>query len=398
MSSTIEIKKICERCGKEFIARKSSTRYCCKRCAEHAYKDKRREEHVRIQNELSERKGEMIKNPIRDFMTPRQCATFLAIGKSTVYRALASNQIPFIKIGGKTLISRKVIEAIAAATPDYVKKDKKAAEPITEFYTSKEVMEKFGIPGIYGIDTRRLTRALRDKGYMKGAITESLEEKDGLLQEIHAYTISGAVQAVTVKLPETVDAPQAKYRVAVMDYGFPRATLEALTARGCALELLPADYTAKQIQALSVNGIFLSDGPGDPDDNPIYIQNIREMTKLGLPILAIGLGHQMLALSVGAEIEKMAQGHRGSNQPVVLGGTEKFMVTDQNHGYSVKKETVQSSVAEISMTNLNDGSVEGLSYKAFPAISVQFTPNGDRDSSTSWIFDCFVEKLGEAEK
>lgn len=145
MSSTIEIKKICERCGKEFIARKSSTRYCCKRCAEHAYKDKRREEHVRIQNELSERKGEMIKNPIRDFMTPRQCATFLAIGKSTVYRALASNQIPFIKIGGKTLISRKVIEAIAAATPDYVKKDKKAAEPITEFYTSKEVMEKFGI-------------------------------------------------------------------------------------------------------------------------------------------------------------------------------------------------------------------------------------------------------------
>lgn len=261
-----------------------------------------------------------------------------------------------------------------------------------------EYLRHRGIVGIYGIDTRRLTRALRDKGYMKGAITESLEEKDGLLQEIHAYTISGAVQAVTVKLPETVDAPQAKYRVAVMDYGFPRATLEALTARGCTLELLPADYTAKQIQALSVNGIFLSDGPGDPDDNPIYIQNIREMTELHLPILAIGLGHQMLALSVGAEIEKMAQGHRGSNQPVVLGGTEKFMVTDQNHGYSVKKETVQSSVAEISMTNLNDGSVEGLSYKAFPAISVQFTPNGDRDSSTSWIFDCFVEKLGEAEK
>ena len=186
--------------------------------------------------------------------------------------------------------------------------------------------------------------------------------------------------------------------MAVLDYGFPRVTLDALTTRGCTLELLPAAYTAEQVKALSPDGIFLSDGPGDPDDNPVFIQHIQEMTKLGLPIFAIGLGHQMLALSVGAEIEKMAQGHRGSNQPVLVCGTAQFMVTDQNHGYAVKAETVAPSVAEISMTNLNDGSIEGLSYKAFSAISVQFTPNGDRDSSTSWIFDRFVAMLEEAKK
>lgn len=261
-----------------------------------------------------------------------------------------------------------------------------------------EYLLRRGIVGIYGIDTRRLTRALRDKGYMKGAITESIEEKENLLREIRAYTISGAVEAVTIHRAETVSAPQEKYRVAVLDYGFPRVTLDALTARGCTLELLPAAYTAEQVKALLPDGIFLSDGPGDPDDNPVFIQHIQEMTKLGLPIFAIGLGHQMLALSVGAEIEKMAQGHRGSNQPVLVCGTAQFMVTDQNHGYAVKAETVAPSVAEISMTNLNDGSIEGLSYKAFSAISVQFTPNGDRDSSTSWIFDRFVAMLEEAKK
>lgn len=260
-----------------------------------------------------------------------------------------------------------------------------------------EYLLRRGIVGICGIDTRRLTRALRDKGYMKGAITDSLENQDALLSDIYAYTISGAVEAVTIHTPESVKAPQSKYRVAVLDYGFPRATLDAFTARGCDLDILPANYTAEQIQALSPNGILLSDGPGDPDDNPVFIENIKAITTLGLPILAIGLGHQMLALSVGAEIEKMAQGHRGSNQPVFICGTETIMVTDQNHGYAVKKDSVCPDVAEICMTNINDGSVEGLCYKAFPAVTVQFTPNGDRDSSTSWIFDRFVEMLGEAE-
>ncbi len=258
-----------------------------------------------------------------------------------------------------------------------------------------EYLSRRGIVGISGIDTRRLTRALRDKGYMKGAITDSLDEKDALLSKIRAYTISGAVEAITVKAAEHLEAEHARYRVAVLDYGFPRKTLDALLSRGCSVDILPAFYDAKQIMALNPDGIFLSDGPADPDDNPVLIENIRAFAGLGIPIFAIGLGHQMLALSQNAKIVKMPQGHRGSNQPVMIERTHSLMVTDQNHGYAVDRESVPSDKAEVIMSNINDGSVEGLFYPSVPALGVQFTPNGSVDSSTSWIFDRFVEMLGE---
>lgn len=252
-----------------------------------------------------------------------------------------------------------------------------------------------GIVGLCGIDTRRLTRALRDKGYMKGAITDDLGDTEALLQKIRAYTISGAVEAVTVKVPEHLGAADANLRVAVLDYGFPRETLEAFLSRGCAVDLLPASYMAQQVKDLCPDGILLSDGPADPDDNPVLISNIREMIKLGVPILAIGLGHQMLALAAGGKIIKMPQGHRGSNQPVRIEQTGKLMVTNQNHGYSVEPNSVAEETAAVIFTNINDGSVEGLQYKAFPAVGVQFTPNGDKDSSTAWIFDRFTEMMQE---
>lgn len=253
-----------------------------------------------------------------------------------------------------------------------------------------------GIVGLCGIDTRRLTRILRDKGYMKGAITDSLENQADLLKKIRTYTISGAVEAVTVKAPQHLQAENEKYRVAVLDYGFPRKILEAFLTRGCSVDVLPASYTAAQVSAFRPNGIFLSDGPADPDDNPAFIQNISEMIKLGLPVFAVGLGHQMLALAAKGLIEKMPQGHRGSNQPVLVLPDGTLMVTEQNHGYTVKKDSIPASVAEILMENINDGSVEGLYYPSVPALSVQFTPNGNPDSSTSWIFDRFVDMLGEA--
>ncbi len=252
-----------------------------------------------------------------------------------------------------------------------------------------------GIVGICGIDTRRLTRALRDKGYMKGAITEDLHDTAALLEKIRSYTVSGAVEAVTVKAPEHLGAADAEYRVAVLDYGFPRETLDAFLSRGCAVDLLPASYTAQQVGALCPDGILLSDGPADPDDNPVLIENIREIVKLGVPILAIGLGHQMLAIAAGAEIVKMPQGHRGSNQPVLIAKTGKLMVTNQNHGYCVAKDSVAEETATVIFTNINDRSIEGLQYKHFPAVGVQFTPNGDKDSSTAWIFDSFAEQMKE---
>lgn len=253
-----------------------------------------------------------------------------------------------------------------------------------------------GIVGLCGIDTRRLTRILRDKGYMKGAITDSLENQAELLREIRAYTISGAVESVTVKAPQHLQAEHEKYRVAVLDYGFPRKILDAFLARGCSVDVLPASYTAEQVSSFCPDGIFLSDGPADPDDNPAYIQNISALVKTGLPVFAVGLGHQMLALAAQGKIEKMPQGHRGSNQPVLVLPNATLMVTEQNHGYTVQKESIPTSTAEVLMENINDGSVEGLYYPSIPALSVQFTPNGSPDSSTSWIFDRFVEMLGEA--
>ena len=215
------------------------------------------------------------------------------------------------------------------------------------------------------------------------------------MEEIKKYTISGAVEAITAKTPEHIETENAKFRVAVLDYGFPRKTLEAFASRGCSLDILPADYTAEQIAALSPDGILLSDGPADPDDNPELIEHIREIIKSGIPVLAIGLGYQMLSLAVGAKIVKMPQGHRGSNQPVLIENTDRLMVTDQNHGYCVARDSVLPETAEILFSNINDRSVEGLRYKAFPGVGVQFTPSGDRDSSTSWIFDSFLETMKE---
>lgn len=255
-------------------------------------------------------------------------------------------------------------------------------------------LKKCGIVGICGIDTRRLTRAVRDKGYMKGAITDSLADFDALLGKIKQYTISGAVEAVTIREPECLTVKNAEHRVAVLDYGFPRKTLDALLARGCNVDVLPADYTSKQVASYMPDGILLSDGPADPDDNPGLIETIRDLQKTGIPLFGIGLGHQMLALAAGLKIEKMPQGHRGSNQPVLTAG-HKLMVTEQNHGYSVMTKSLDAETADITMINVNDHSIEGLSYKKFPGMGVQFTPDGDKDSSTSWIFDAFIKMMGE---
>ncbi|MEG2720001.1 MAG: carbamoyl phosphate synthase small subunit [Oscillospiraceae bacterium] len=261
----------------------------------------------------------------------------------------------------------------------------------------KYLLER-SIVGIFGIDTRRLTRAVRDKGYMKGAITESLNDFDNLLKQIKCYTLNGAVEAISIKEPLKIKSKNSKYKLCVMDYGFPRKILNAFTSRDCDIIVLPYSTTSNEISQYKPDGILLSDGPSDPDDNKTVIENISEMIKLDIPIMGIGLGHQMLALANGFKIEKMPQGHRGSNQPVRIIGTDKFMVTDQNHGYSVDINSIEKLVAEPFLTNINDNSVEGLKYKDFNGISVQFTPNGDKDSSTSWIFDEFINRMEEAHK
>lgn len=255
-----------------------------------------------------------------------------------------------------------------------------------------EYLKGRGIVGICGVDTRRLTRYLRDKGYVKGAITDSLDNIDDLLEEINNYTISGAVREITIKEPIKMQGQNVKYNVVAVDFGSPRKQLNAFLLNGCNVTLVPAFTTADEIMQYNPDGIVLCDGPADPDDEPQLIKNIAELISKDVPVFAIGLGHQMLALANGYKIIKMEKGHRGSNQPVKVEGTKKIMVTDQNHGYAVDKNTVSAN-AEIIMTNINDGTVEGLKYNNFKGLSVQFTPKGDIDSSTGFIIRDFFKMM-----
>lgn len=258
---------------------------------------------------------------------------------------------------------------------------------LDDYLKSREIV------GICGIDTRRLTKHLRDKGYVNGAITDSLENIDELLVKIKNYTISGAVREISVKEPIYMSGEDAKYNIVAIDYGSPRKQLNAFLLNGCNVTFVPAFTTAEEIMKYSPDGIVLCDGPADPDDEPELIENIKKLTELDIPIFAIGLGHQMLALASGFKIIKMEKGHRGSNQPVIISKTKKIMITDQNHGYSVDSVSVDTAVADIIMTNINDGTVEGLKYNKFTGLSVQFTPKGDVDSSTGFIIRDFFKMM-----
>lgn len=259
--------------------------------------------------------------------------------------------------------------------------------------TLDEYLSQCGIIGICGIDTRRLTRYLRDKGYVNGAITDNIDNLDELLPQIKAYTVSGAVREITIKEPIEMKGENAKYNIVAVDFGSPRKQLNAFLLNGCNVTFVPAFSTAADIMKYNPDGVVLCDGPADPDDEPEIIDNIRNIIKKDIPIFAIGLGHQMLALANDFKIIKMDKGHRGSNQPVRIEGTDKIMITDQNHGYAVEKTSVNSVVADIIMTNINDETVEGLRYKKFKGLSVQFTPKGDIDSSTGFIIRDFYKMM-----
>ena len=261
--------------------------------------------------------------------------------------------------------------------------------------TLDKYLKDRNIIGISGIDTRRLTRAVRDKGYMNGAITDSIDNIDNLLKDIKNYSISGAVDAITTKEIKTIECEDAKYNVVVLDYGFPREMLEPFTNRKCNITIVPAGTSSDDILKLNPDGIILSDGPADPDDNPELINNIKELTTKDIPIISLGLGHQMIALAVGGKVEKMPRGHRGSNQPVKINGTDKIMITNQNHGYAVTNGSIDEDNADVFLSNVNDGSIEGLRFKSFKGIAVQFIPKDNKGYCDNlWIYDEFVGMIG----
>lgn len=257
-------------------------------------------------------------------------------------------------------------------------------------------LKEQNIIGIHSIDTRCLTRIIREAGVMNGVITTEnvYEKKDELLKQINEYKITDAVKSVTNPETRTYGSENHKYKVALFDFGYKRNIRNELVNRGCEVIVVPANTTAEQIKEIAPDGIMFSNGPGDPSENTEVIKNIREIAQLGIPIFGICLGHQLMALAHGATTQKLKYGHRGANQPVIDKALGKTFVTSQNHGYAVVGESMDSEIGEVSHINANDGTCEGMRYKKINAFTVQFHPEahgGPQD--TAYLFDEFIEMI-----
>ena len=259
--------------------------------------------------------------------------------------------------------------------------------------TIQHFLEKNDIPGISGIDTRALTRILREKGTMNGMITTEDIRAEEALSRIRAYRVGQVVDRVTCA--SAGEFPGSGPRVALFDFGAKRDIRDNLLKRGCAVTVWPAGTSAGEILAGKPDGIMLTNGPGDPKDNPRIIREIAKLYESDVPIFAICLGHQLMALATGADTYKMKYGHRGGNHPVRdLLGDGKVCITSQNHGYAVDISTVDPAVARPAFENVNDGTNEGLAYEGKNIFTVQFHPEacpGPQDAN--YLFDRFMKMM-----
>ena len=230
---------------------------------------------------------------------------------------------------------------------------------------------------------------------MNGAICDRPDEFS--LDEIKAYKIKDPVEEVTTKAEEIVEAKdEVRFKVAMFDFGIKRNISRELAKRGCEVHLLPADTGAAQVLEIDPDGIFLSNGPGDPEDNVKAIETMKVLKDSGIPIMGICLGHQILALAHGFKTSKLKYGHRGANHPVKNLETGRVYITSQNHGYQVLSDSIDTSIAREFFVNVNDGTNEGIRYLNKPAYSVQFHPEacgGPKD--TDFLFDEFINMMDE---
>ncbi len=248
-----------------------------------------------------------------------------------------------------------------------------------------------GVPGIWGVDTREITRIIREKGVMNAVIADVIPAD---MTDVEKYRIVSAVDNVTCREKTVYPAQgEEKYRVTLVDYGAKHNIRRELCRRGCTVTVVPAKTSAEDILRDDPDGIMLSNGPGDPEENTYCIEQIREMCGK-VPMFGICLGHQLLALANGARTVKLKYGHRGVNQPVKEVYGTRTWITSQNHGYAVVSDSL-GSVGKVTMINANDKTCEGIDYPEKKAFSVQFHPEacaGPLD--TGFLFDKFVSLMG----
>ncbi|WP_251549090.1 carbamoyl phosphate synthase small subunit [Neobacillus muris] len=294
-------------------------------------------------------------------------------------------------------INRDDFESIQPAVKGFIVKE--AADFPSNWrseFTLNEYFEMKKIPGIAGIDTRKLTRIIRQYGTLKGSICSIESDAQAIINKLRSAKLpTDQVRQVSTK--NAYPSPGRGKRVVLVDFGMKHGILRELNERGCDVVVVPYYTTAEEILNLSPDGIMLSNGPGDPKDVPEAVDMLRGV--LGkAPLFGICLGHQLFALACGADTGKMKFGHRGSNHPVKDLETGKVAITSQNHGYTVEMESIKNTRLAVTHIAINDGTIEGLKHLDFPAFTVQYHPEaspGPEDANG--LFDQFLA-LMESQK
>ncbi|KXA39674.1 carbamoyl-phosphate synthase, small subunit [Staphylococcus lugdunensis] len=260
--------------------------------------------------------------------------------------------------------------------------------------TLHEVLVQYKIPGISGVDTRSITRKIRQHGVLRAAFTDCRENIDELINKLKSTELPRD-EVMTVSTKTSYVSTGSNLSVVLLDFGKKQNIVRELNLRGCNVTVVPYDTTAEEILAMSPDGVMLSNGPGDPDVVEVAINMIKGI--LGkIPFFGICLGHQLFALSQGASSFKMKFGHRGANHPVKDLRTGKVDITSQNHGYAIDKDSLAQTDLEITHIALNDDTVEGLRHKTLPAFSVQYHPEArPGPSDSNYLFDDFIAMINE---
>ncbi len=260
----------------------------------------------------------------------------------------------------------------------------------------EDFMTRHRLVGISGVDTRALVLHIREKGVMNAVISSVDLDDDSLIEKARKWpSMEGLELASRVTTKEAYAWSEGNGpRIAVYDYGVKRNILRSFEARGCAVQVFPAGTDLAVVKTWSPDGIFFSNGPGDPRSMPDDIEMVRAAMTLGVPLFGICLGHQLMSLAAGLDVYKMYVGHRGANHPVQNIRTGAVEVSTQNHGFAVSADSLKEGVAELTHVNLNDRTVEGLRYHAFDGFSVQYHPEaspGPHDSQ--YLFDDFITAM-----
>ena len=259
-------------------------------------------------------------------------------------------------------------------------------------YSLDKFLKSHNVCGICGIDTRYLTKIIREQGVMNGIISDV---KSPDLEGVRNYSVGSVVSSVSSKKPEVFSAVSTeKFSVALIDYGAKKSIVKCLQKRGCRVKVYPNNTPAEEILAENPDGIMLSNGPGDPAVNTYEIEQIKKLIGKK-PLFGICLGHQLTALALGGKTVKLKYGHHGANQPVKEVNGSRTYITSQNHGYAVVSKTLKNIGDEI-FVNANDGSCEGMSYVDLSAFTVQFHPEANGGPhDTEFLFDRFVKMMEE---